>query len=433
MRLRTLGESLRADLRFGTERGRLVRSAGVTAALKIGSTLIAFGASLIYARALKPHGYGLYAYVVAWAALLTIPAGLGLPAYLIREGAKVPASLRWLRRWADMRVLASGAAAGVLLACAVFLPEAAGARWLFVVAAPLPLLNNLGNVRRSLLQAQGWVARAQWPFLILGPVLMLAVLALLWLWRGRLYPIELVAAMTGAALLPLAINQLQLRRATPRPGTERHESARIRAALPFMWLGMLYLVNNRTDLIMLGSLKGAHAAGIYAIAARAGELVTFFLMAANMVLGPRIARLYHEGDLVLLQRLLRAASRRVLLLSAPVAILFIVAARPLLHYLYGAAYAEGAIALQVLAGAQLVNVFAGSTGTILNMTGHERLTMWGVGMSVLLNIALNGALIPLYGIEGAAIATGLSLVVWNILLWYWVRRRLHLRPTAIAF
>ncbi len=409
-----------------------MRSAGVTAGLKIGATLIAFGASLIYARALEPHGYGLYAYVMAWAALLTVPAGLGLPAYLIREGAKAPASLRWLCRWADLRVLASGLVAGILLACAVFLPQAAEARWLFVIAAPLPLLNNLGSVRRSLLQAQGRVARAQWPFLILGPLLMLAVLAGLWLWRGRLYPIELVAAITGAALLPLAVNQFQLSRATSRPGTEKHPSVRVRAALPFMWLGMLYLVNNRVDLIMLGSIKGAHDAGIYAVAARAGELITFFTLAASMVLAPRIARLYHDGEHALLQRLLSASTRRVFLLSAPLAILFIVAAHPLLHFLYGSAYAEGAIALQILAGAQLLAISSGPKGTVLNMTGHERLSALGVGLSLILNIVLNAALIPFYGVEGAAIATGTSLVLLNLLFWYWLRRRLGLRPSALG-
>lgn len=426
---------LRADLRSDTERGQLVRSASVTAGLKIGGILIAFGASLVYARALEPHGYGLYAYVMAWTALLNIPTSLGFPAYLVREGAKSPCSLRRLRRWADSRVLLSGTATGLLLASAVFVPQAAGARWLFVIAAPLPLLNNLSDVRRSLLQALGWVARGQWPFLILGPALMLTALAGLWIWRGRLYPIELVAAMTGAALIPLMINQLQFRRATSGtaiPGQGSPHSMRVRRALPFMWLGMLYLINNRADLIMLGSLRGAHDAGIYAVASRAGELVTFFLIAANMVLSPRIARFYHEGDHERLQRLLTAAVRRVFILSLPLALLFVVAARPLLSHLYGSAYAGGAIALQILAGAQLFNVMAGPTGNILNMTGHERRATVGVGLSVGLNIALNGIFIPLYGIQGAAMATGTSLVAWNILLWYWTRRHLGIRPSILG-
>lgn len=433
MRPRRLLHTLRADLRTDTERGRLVRSTGVTAGLKVGATLIAFGASLVYARALGPHDYGLYAYVIAWAALLTIPAGLGVPAYLVREGAKAPTALRPLRRWADARLLAGGLVAGLLLAGAVFLPQAAAARWLFVVAAPLPLLNNLGNVRASLLQAGGWIARSQWPGLILGPAIMLAVLAGLWVWRGRLHPLELVAVMVGAACVVLAVNQLQLRRAaTPAASGEKPASVRIRAALPFMWLGGLYLLNNRVDLIILGSLRGAEDAGIYAVAARAAALVPFISAAANMALAPRIARLYAARDHDRLQRMITAAARRIFVTSAPFAILLIVAAWWLLYYFFGARYTPATLALRILAGSQLAVLAIGSVGTILNMAGHERRSMVGLTMAVVLNIVLNLILIPRFGPEGAAIASGTSLVFAQLLLWYWIRRHLHLRPSALG-
>jgi O-antigen/teichoic acid export membrane protein len=431
MRLRALTDILRADLNARTERGKLVRSAGATAALKVGATLLAFGASLLYARALGPHGYGLYAYVMAWVAVLTIPAGLGLPHYLVREGAKFPNSVRWMCRWADRRILASGAAAGILMALAVFLPQAAGARWLFVIAAPLPLLNSLTSIRMGLLRARGWVARSQWPKLILGPLIALAALAVLWAWQGTLHPVELIAAMTGAALLPLLGSEFQLNKAA-RDCDPTQAHVRVRAGLPFMWLGGLYLINSRTDLIMLGALNGAHDAGIYAISMRAATLVVFFMAASNMAVAPRIAKLHHEGERVLLQRLLTASTRRILALSLPVALLFIVAGRLLLTYLYGADYAQGTTVLQILAAAQIVNVAAGPTGLVLSMTGHERLSATGVGASAVLNVALNAALIPFYGATGAAVATGSSLIARNILQWHWIRSRLFLRPTALG-
>ncbi|MGI0134322.1 MAG: polysaccharide biosynthesis C-terminal domain-containing protein, partial [Candidatus Micrarchaeaceae archaeon] len=207
----------------------------------------------------------------------------------------------------------------------------------------------------------------------------------------------------------------------------------VRSALPFMWLGGLYLLVSRTDLIMLGTMKGAHDAGIYAVASRAAELVSFFAAAANVVLAPRIARLYHSGEHTLLQRMLRSAAQRFLILTIPLALLLIFAASPLLHYLYGAEYTEGAIVLRILAGAQFFVLALGSVNTILNMTGNERLSTLGVGLAAILNIALNAVLIPDYGAKGAAIATGLSLVFAQGLLWYWVRHRLGLRPSGFGF
>jgi O-antigen/teichoic acid export membrane protein len=432
MAFRRLIDTLRADLSPHSERGRLVRSAGLTAVFKVVATLIAFGASLIYARALGPHGYGLYAYVTAWAMIAAVPVAMGLPGYLVREGAKTSASVRWMRRWADKRVLLIGLLVAIVMACVYFVPQAADARWLFVVAAFLPLITALQGVRSALLRSQRRVARSQWPKMIAGPVLMLTVLAILWGVRGRLYPIEIIAALVGAAFLALLINELQLRHAIPGPRVAPTARIRLRAALPFMWLGGMYLLNSRIDLIMLGSINGAHDAGIYAVATRAAGLVPFVATAANLALAPRIAHLYHTQDHRLLQRMVTSAARRVLLASLPLALVLVVAGWWLLYYLYGTAFTPSARPMQILAGAQFIALCLGSTGLILNMAGSEKVNLVGVGVALALNIVLNALLIPRLGPEGAAIATGSSLVARKLLLWYWLRRRLHIRPTAFG-
>ena len=103
-----------------------------------------------------------------------------------------------------------------------------------------------------------------------------------------------------------------------------------------------------------------------------------------------------------------------------------------MQHLFGADFVVGSTALQILVMAQLFSVLAGPTGVILNMTGYEHLAAVGVGISAIVNITLNSALIPLLDLTGAALATGASLVVWNILLWHWIRQRLNLRPSAVG-
>jgi O-antigen/teichoic acid export membrane protein len=423
---------LRADLRGDTERGKLVRSAGMTVGMKIGATLLALGASLLYARALGPHDYGLYAYVVAWTAILTVPAGLGLPQYLVREGAKAPQSLSWLCRWADKRVLLAGLVVAALLACAMFIPAAAGARWLFVVAAPIPLLSNLTSVRNALLQAHGWIVSSQWPQALIAPSTMLIVLAAWWFWYGELRPIELISAMTACALLPLAISALQFRRVTSANDTKPRSVARLRGALPFMLLGGLYLLNNRIDIIMLGAIDGARNAGIYAIASRIAILTTFVAVAANTAIAPRIAQLYYAGDIALLQRLLYGAAKRYAAITAIVAAFLIGAAPPLIHFLYGVDFISAALPLQILTAGYFIQVVLGSTGTLLMMTGNERHSAYGLSIAVIINVVLNAALIPPYGVIGASAATTISTVLTQALLWSIAKRRLGLDSSAIG-
>ncbi|ADE13802.1 polysaccharide biosynthesis protein [Nitrosococcus halophilus Nc 4] len=433
MRAQPLIRSLWADLRPGSERGRLVRAAGGSSLIKLGSVLLAFLASLLYARALGPHDYGLYAYVIAWATMLTIPASLGLPRYLVREGARHPANIRGLLHWSDKRIAWAGAFAALVLASAFFIPAAAEARWLFLIAAPLPLLANLGALRQSLLQAQNRVVQSQWAQLLLAPALMLTALIIILLWSGRITAMELTALLVGTSVVPLIINHAQLRK-TLEDSHQSHQPtpASIRQGLTFMWLGMLYLINSRTDLIMLGALQGAESAGVYAVTSRAADLVAFFLAASNTVIAPRIAGLYQRGEHAQLQRLISGAAMGVFLLTLPIALIFALFSHQIITLFYGPAYAAGAVALQILTLGQLFNVLAGPTATILNMTGHEHLSTAGVGISVVINVALNTLLIPHFGVEGAATATATSLITWNIVLWYWVRNRLQLRPSVLC-
>jgi O-antigen/teichoic acid export membrane protein len=421
MRLRNLLDTLRGDLRPGTRRSELVRSAGMVTGLKIIGGLLAFVASLLYARALGPHGYGLYSYVIAWTTVLAIPVALGLPQYLVREATKFPLALHHLSRWADRWMIASGSVAAVLLAAAALIPSAAGARWLFVVAAPLPMLMGIASVRSSLLQARGAMARSQWPRLVLAPFLTITALAGLWWWRGSLRPIELMVATTLATMLCLLVNSYQLRRISPASTDAHAPDLRLRDALPFMWVAGLFLLNSRIDLIMLGSLKGAYEAGIYAVASRVAELTSFLMATANMVLAPKIAHLHHDGQHALLRRMVRGAMRRVLFASIPIALILILGARPLLTHFYGVRYADGAIVLQILAASQILIVGSGPLGTLLNMTGHVNAITRNMLLAVAINVILNMVLIPLYGATGAATATGISLVFSRILLWHQVR------------
>lgn len=99
---------------------------------------------------------------------------------------------------------------------------------------------------------------------------------------------------------------------------------------------------------------------------------------------------------------------------------------------FGSEFTRGAVALAILSAAQLVNAFTGPANSLLNMTGHEVDQLKAMTVGVLINIVLNALLIPHWDIVGAAVATGTSLIVWNVLLVALAGQRLHIYPTAIS-
>ena len=87
--------------------------------------------------------------------------------------------------------------------------------------------------------------------------------------------------------------------------------------ITLLFIDSMYIINSRTDIIMVGAMKGAVPAGIYNVANRGAEFITFVLVSVNMVLAPTIAALHAQGDKERLQNILTLSARAVLLFSLP--------------------------------------------------------------------------------------------------------------------
>ena len=70
---------------------------------------------------------------------------------------------------------------------------------------------------------------------------------------------------------------------------------------------------------------------------------------------------------------------------------------------------------------------------LLQMCGKQVIFMNVAIIGSLINIVLNYTLIPLYGIDGSAIATMISLVVFNLLLVYFVKKEFGFYTFYVPF
>ncbi len=70
---------------------------------------------------------------------------------------------------------------------------------------------------------------------------------------------------------------------------------------------------------------------------------------------------------------------------------------------------------------------------VINMTGNEKYNVFAQWVAMGSNVILNVLLIPRYGIEGAAIATGTSQIIWNVYLVTIAVRKVNIDTTAFGF
>src|SRR5262249_24808165 len=132
------------------------------------------------------------------------------------------------------------------------------------------------------------------------------------------------------------------------------------------------------------------------------------------------------------QDLVTKVARTTLALTLPLAAGLILFGDWLL-FLFGPDFTQGRLALRILCLGQLFNVAVGSMGLqLLTMTGHERDSVLAIGISLMANLVLNSLFIPLWGLEGAAVASASSMVVWDLLIVRAVYRRLGIHCTALG-
>jgi O-antigen/teichoic acid export membrane protein len=92
----------------------------------------------------------------------------------------------------------------------------------------------------------------------------------------------------------------------------------------------------------------------------------------------------------------------------------VLAGKPILALLFGQEFTIAYAAMVFLVIGQFVNSISGSTGSFMNMTGKEKILRNIIFFSAVINVTLSLALIPSFGLKGAAIAGMTSLCFWNI-------------------
>lgn len=422
----------------------LLRGAGGSGVLRLGFTALSFVINILLARLLSANGYGSYSYALAIVGVLSVFATFGFDALLTREMAVYQVRNEWgrlrglLRRSTQIgAVLASAlalvAGIGVWLLRPTDSAETVLTVWIALALVPLMVQARL---RQAAMQGLHRVLAGQVPELVFQPVLFVALLGVSYVLLpaapSAAWTMALQVAVTATAVIVATRLLAQVLPAPARCTPPQYETALwCRRALPFVLSSSCWVISSRTDVLLLGALRGNDAVGLYSVASRSAELIGFFLTAFNMALAPTIARLYAAGDLQQLQQTVSRGARMVFLLSLPAALFLMVAGQWWLG-LYGPDFVAARWTLTILALGQTINVGMGSVGLLLNMTGHERDAAALVAVAAGWNIVASVVFISLFGLEGAACATTSGMILWNVLMAMRVRKRTGIHPTALG-
>ena len=427
-------------------RGQLVRGGTGVVLVQVLGMCLGLLLSVVLARTLGVKNYGIYAYAMSLSSVLLIFADAGMPTLLIREVARMEAR----RKWSFLRGLLTRALQINIVTSSLIVMLAAGWLWLHcyddeatvrfktilvaILAIPVSsLVRSLTGVLAGLRQVVLAKALEQ----LARPLVVLVLLAAVFmLFPGWRLPHVAVEVQLAAQMLILGVSLFLLLQSLNSRIVEHKPSFQTRAWLAasfsFALMNCAGMLNSQVDILFLGMLNTPRDVGLYRVAVQGAGLVAFGLNAVNAVVAPQFARLYSQNDMVRLQRLVTGSARFILVAALLVAAVFIFAGNFLLCHVFGNEYGAGYFPLVILASGQVVNAGLGSVGFLLNMTGHERDVVKTMGITAIFNLIANFFFIQIWGTVGAATATALSTIFWNITLHILVRRRIGINSMAFA-
>jgi O-antigen/teichoic acid export membrane protein len=417
-------------------KARLIKGAGGLAVLKVINVFLMLSSGVLLARVMGPEHYGVYAFVLSIVTLLILPAKAGLPTLLVRETA-----YNQLKgNWGLLRGLIK-LSGRFVLGYSIFIVIVA---WIYAhygwegsntvrneaflwALLLVPFLAYTG-IRTGALRGLRWVVSSEMPEQLIRPIIVLICAGLLLLIGRKIDAVTAVQINIIAAIVAFLIGTIVLFKALPAPVKHIPPEYTLRP-----WLASLFplsifvglkLLDSQVSLILLGVFGSSEEVGLFKVATTGAGLVAFGMTAVNMAMSPHLARLFHEGNMETLQRMIIVSTRLVALTSFPVAVAFIFWGETIISFIFGPEYSGAGVALAILCIGQLVNASAGPVATLLNMAGKDRVTVLVSMIALGVNIALGVTLIPLYGITGAALSFAVSVSSWNIILMFVAKKQL---------
>jgi O-antigen/teichoic acid export membrane protein len=372
----------------------------------LGSRVLSFALSILVARRLGAEGFGTYA--VYWYSAWMVSQATDLGLHLV--------SLRSLSRSFEPRifwsaVLAKSAlTAGVLVATLIALGAGALSAeeplllWLLAAQLLGSWIEFLGVTLRS----RGGIAREG---LVLTVLRFASLAAAAWALSGGA-DLESLAEALALSCLPALALALALLARIDLPFRGGTEAGRLmKEAFPLGLVSAMTLLYLRADLFIVAAVAGASEAGFFQSAFRLFEAT--FVVSGGLAAGtfPLLAARFGEKGFDALARFVLGL---LVLLSAPIALAFVLVPGPILTFLYGGGF-DGAARPLSLLGVALVAVFINALTThLLVASARNRCLVLSIATRLVAGIVLDLVLVPRWGATGAAIAV--AAAEWSLLL-----------------
>jgi len=418
------------------------------------SKILGYAYRIIIARYYGPEVYGLFSLVVMILGVIIAVSSLGLVDGLLRfipqyRGKKESNRISYLFRLTNRILLVTSIFSAVLL---FFLSDFIAVN-LFHNAELASLLKILsffipvGVILGPFLTAvRGYEFINEYSFIFnilqnIAKVLTLVILVIL----GFQASATVISYCFGLLVILIAaylVCRYKIPELFIQPSLSQKDKLAVRRSFfsysfPLLFFGIVSMLFYWVDSFFLGYFKGAEAVGFYNAAVPIALLLGIMPDLFMQLFFPMINRHYSNKNFELIKQLSKQLGKWVFMVNLPIFILIFVFPGAAINILFGSQYLVAQNSLRILIFGSFIASIAVISNNLLSMAGKSKLVLADIVIASIVNAVLNVILIPMpsifgvdnsLGINGAAIATVLSMIFLNMLFFFQAKKHLGIMP-----
>ncbi len=408
---------------------RLIHGSFWATSEKMVSVFLGFASYFLLAHLLSPHEMGAYFLTMSLVALSATLAQLGLNQTIVRLVAEAVGTGRPGRAAAAVKKVMLYGGAGALVVAGILISGAG--RWVAVEVFHSSLMAHvmvLAGIMLIMTTFQGLLSESFRGFYdiryasifsgFFSTLISILLFFILWMKTGHAdLATVMILSIIGGTTSNLAAAFLLKRKVNTVAGKDELRRREILTiAWPMLVTNLTLFVLNQMSIWVVGAFLPESQVAVYGAALRFALLLEKPLLIANAFLPPIIAEMYFTGRKTELERIIRTVAAFVSIPALLLLLGFILFGKMMLGIIFGEFYQSGTILLLILSMGQFINVWSGSCGITLMMTGHQKYMMGITVVCGLLGLGASIILVQLYGALGVAISFSATLSTQNILM-----------------
>lgn len=362
--------------------------------------------SVWVARYLEPALFGKWNYALAYVAIFTAIANLGIDTIVVRTLVKYPAKANIVLGSGFVLLVAGNILTFIACVLSAGLTEGLSAESFYVI-----VITSLGLLFNSYFIVEYWIqAKLQSKYTFWAQNISFAISnsfkLFLLITHAEFQYFIWISAIEAATLFfsYFVIYKKKYGVFSDWKFSVRMASMIFKNSWVLIITNMAIIIYMRIDQVMIGKLLGNADVGLYSAAVKIAELWYFVPVAIVTSLFPLILEIREQDRKKYLSSLQYLYSG-LTWLGIFVGIFFGIFAKFIVELLYGSEYLGAALPLTISIWSGVFVAQGLARGKWLVAENLQRYSIWYVGSGAIVNIILNLLLIPRYGITGACVAT----------------------------